>query len=129
MPVYLPNDTDLPKRMDNPEGLIVACYCAAWCDTCKLYQPRFAQLSQEHTLHTFVWIDIEDHPELLGDEDVENFPTILVERNGQALFFGTMLPHIQQLDRLLQTLALDSTAPPVKTTLPALKRALASNQA
>jgi thioredoxin 1 len=35
--------------------------------------------------------------------EVENFPTLLVVADGQARFFGTLLPHIDTLRRILQT--------------------------
>ena len=41
----------------------------------------------------FAWIDIEEHAELLGDEEVENFYTLLVQLGDRVLFYGPMLPH------------------------------------
>jgi thiol-disulfide isomerase/thioredoxin len=122
----LPHTVELQTRLAEPLNLLVACYCAAWCDTCTLYRDRFDALAKQHPEHAFVWIDIESHPELLGDEDVEDFPTLLIERDGQVLFFGTMLPHIQQLERLMVTLSEDPNAAPVDTQLPDVRRALAS---
>ena len=127
MPVvkaHLPDTAEIRERLSGPADLLVACYCAAWCDTCTLYRDRFDSLATQHPEHAFVWIDIEDHPELLGEEDVENFPTLAIERQGTVLFFGTMLPHIQQLERLLLTLATNPAAPGVQTTLPELGAAL-----
>ena len=102
MSVYLPSDPALPVRLAQQDPLLVICYCAAWCDTCKEYRPKLESLAQTQPDTVFVWVDIEDSPELLDDEDVENFPTILLERSGQTLFFGTVLPHIGQLERLIQ---------------------------
>lgn len=124
MTLYLPNDPELKTRLNDATGLLVACYCAAWCDTCKLYRDRFEALAQQYPGHTFIWIDIEDDPELLGDEDVENFPTILIEKNHRVLFFGVMLPHIQQLERLLQSVATDSNPVSVTTDLPDVRQML-----
>ena len=84
-----------------PDSLIVVCYCAAWCDTCKGYQPEFAQLAERHPEHVFVWVDIEENEALLDDHDVENFPTLLVQRQAQNVFFGPMMPQIGHLERLL----------------------------
>ncbi len=82
-------------------GLAVACYCAAWCDTCKQYRPDFEALSEKWPDAAFVWIDIEENPELLGDEDVENFPTLLIQGPQGNLFFGPLQPYISHLERLL----------------------------
>lgn len=98
--------TDLPalqRRLDAHSGLLVACYCAAWCDTCTQYRPPFEALAERLTDCTFIWIDIEESPELLGDEDVENFPTVLLQDGRGTLFFGTQLPHIGHLERLIQS--------------------------
>lgn len=51
----------------------------------------------------FVWVDIEDFADRIGDIDVENFPTLLIQRGESVLFFGTMLPDHGFLRRLLQT--------------------------
>lgn len=83
-------------------SMMVACLCADWCGTCKDYQDAFSSLRHEFPEVMFRWIDIEDDAELVDDVDVENFPTILVARAGQTLFFGTVLPHIDTLRRLIQ---------------------------
>ena len=91
-------------------GLLVACLCAEWCDTCCEYRSGFEALGHEFPQHRFVWIDIEDQGNLVIDIEIENFPTLLVARGNQLLFAGTMLPHIGHLRRLLLTL--DENAEP-----------------
>ncbi len=80
---------------------IVACLCAGWCDVCKQYRAGFEALAQEFPDAQFVWIDIEDQADLVGDLDVENFPTILMQRGDIVAFYGTMLPEPRQVARLL----------------------------
>jgi thioredoxin 1 len=95
--------------------MTVVCYCAAWCDTCTQYREQFDALAKRWPTHTFVWIDIEENSELLDDEDVENFPTILLQTRTGNIFFGPMLPYIGHLERLLvqyqQTPATIDTGP------------------
>ena len=88
-------------------SLLLACLCAAWCPTCVSYQQAFQALAAQHPEARLVWIDIEDHADALedGDEDIpdiENFPTLLLLRDGQPVFHGTVLPHAQVAERLLQ---------------------------
>ena len=60
----------------------------------------------------FTRIDIEDEAELLGNVDVENFPTLLILRGEQALFFGAITPHAQTLTRLVQGALAGELKPP-----------------
>jgi thioredoxin-like negative regulator of GroEL len=84
---------------------VVACLCAAWCGTCGSYRSAFEALAARHPDKTFVWIDIEDQAEVVGDLDVENFPTLLLQKGGTVAFFGTMLPDAALAERLVQAQA------------------------
>lgn len=81
---------------------VIACLCAGWCDVCKQYRAGFDALAAEYPDHQFVWIDIEDQSDLVGDLDVENFPTILMQRGDTVAFYGTMMPEPRQVARLLE---------------------------
>jgi thiol-disulfide isomerase/thioredoxin len=83
---------------------LVACLCAAWCDTCVAYRPGFLAMAERFPRAEFRWVDIEDDAEAAEDIDVENFPTILVRRGEETLFQGVLLPHHEHLERLLQKL-------------------------
>jgi thiol-disulfide isomerase/thioredoxin len=94
----------MPNANSPPtSSLLVACLCAQWCGTCRDYRPLFDQLQTEFGAANFVWIDIEDEADLVDPVEVDNFPTLLVVSDGQARFFGTLLPHIDALRRILQT--------------------------
>ena len=81
----------------------VFCLCAQWCGTCREYQPMFELLASQLPDVRFVWVDIEAHDDLLGDLDIENFPTLLIaDTQGQARFAGTVLPHAETLQRMCQ---------------------------
>ena len=84
---------------------IVACLCAAWCGTCASYRAAFEGLAARHPDKTFVWIDVEDQADVVGDLDVDNFPTLLLQRDDTVAFFGPMLPDALVADRLLQAQA------------------------
>lgn len=81
----------------------VACLCAAWCGTCREYRVEFDALARRMPDLHFAWVDIEDDPEIAGDIEVENFPTLVIQRDRDVLFCGPMQPHISQLERLIQT--------------------------
>jgi thioredoxin-like negative regulator of GroEL len=102
------------------DPLLVACLCAQWCRTCETYRHTLAtardalRLSHAAAAMRFVWVDIEDDSELVGDLDIEDFPTILLARGDDVVFFGPILPHAQTLDRLVRS-ALDTGLPPLST--------------
>ena len=81
---------------------IVACLCAGWCGTCTTYRAAFDLLAEHNPKHSFIWIDIEDQADVVGELDVENFPTLLIQRGETVAFFGTMLPDATLAQRLLQ---------------------------
>jgi thiol-disulfide isomerase/thioredoxin len=101
----LDNRDRLAAALDG-DGWVVACLCAAWCGTCSSYRAAFEALAARHPDKTFVWIDIEDQADVVGDLDVENFPTLLLQRRDKVAFFGTMLPDPHLADRLVQAQAL-----------------------
>lgn len=103
MPIYDPQHdlAALKARLANNDDLLVVCYCAQWCDTCGQYRRDFSALAERRPQDIFMWVDIEELPELLGDEDVENFPTVLLQTPTDTLFFGTQLPYISHLEKLL----------------------------
>nr|WP_315480106.1 thioredoxin family protein [uncultured Rhodoferax sp.] len=97
----------MPHASTPPEttstALLVACLCAQWCGTCTEYQPLFAQLQADFPGARFVWVDIEDEADLVDPVEVENFPTILIAQGEQPRFFGTVMPHLETLRRLIQS--------------------------
>jgi thioredoxin 1 len=111
----MPELIDAHAAAPSPPGAqpwVVACLCAQWCITCRDYRAAFEALARApHADAAFVWIDIEDDSDWMGDVEVENFPTLLIARGAEVRFFGTMLPHAQQLARLLANTR-ESHAPP-----------------
>ena len=87
---------------DQPEFL-VACLCAAWCGTCRDYREGFQALAERFPNTRFLWLDVEDDADILDDYDVENFPTLLIQRHDSVLFFGPMLPHHEILQRTVES--------------------------
>ena len=90
--------------MESNREFLVACLCAAWCDTCVAYRAGFVAMAGRFPRAEFRWVDVEDDAEAVEDIEVENFPTILIRRGGETLFQDVMLPYHEHLERLLQKL-------------------------
>ncbi|MDB5774774.1 MAG: thioredoxin [Herbaspirillum sp.] len=85
------------------DAWVVACLCAAWCGSCREYETAFRQLAERHPQHYFVWIDIEDQADVVGDFDIDDFPTLLIQRGPIVTFFGPMEPEIRLAERIFMT--------------------------
>lgn len=83
------------------ERWIVACLCAAWCGTCAGYRATFDEVAARHPDKLFIWIDIEDQADIVGELDIDNFPTLLIQHDDVVAFFGTVLPDPALAERLL----------------------------
>ncbi|MFM9901718.1 MAG: thioredoxin family protein [Polaromonas sp.] len=82
----------------------VVCLCADWCGVCRDYRSVFEQVAAQHPQLRFAWLDVEDQASLVGDLDIETFPTLLVASVHGARFMGTLTPHLHTLSRLLEAL-------------------------
>lgn len=108
--------------------LLVACLCAAWCDTCNDYRAVFDSLSaeQEAAADRWVWVDIEDDEAALGAIDVDDFPTLLIARGETPFFFGPVMPHAQTARQLVQRARRGELGTAADMRAPALARAIAA---
>jgi thioredoxin-like negative regulator of GroEL len=97
---------------DLSSRLLVAGLCAQWCGTCRAYRPLFDEQARALTGQAdFAWVDIEDHDEVMGQLDVDDFPTLMIARGDEVLFFGPVTPHAQTLARLVESAAQGGLAP------------------
>lgn len=110
------------------QPLLVACLCAAWCGSCREYRATFDALGRSFGGQVdFVWVDVEDEADALGDLDIEDFPTLLIAHGKTTLFLGPVTPQAGTAERLVRS-ALDHELEPAPTEhpgLPAQVRAVA----
>ena len=110
----------------DPARLVVVSLCADWCDTCKEFRDAFERIAAARPHVSFVWLDIEDDSAIVGDVDVENFPTLAVYRAGSVLHFGVSLPQEGTVARLVDAMIERTTtladAPDAVRDLPKLFR-------
>lgn len=84
--------------------------CAQWCGVCREYRSAFQELADRWPQMRFEWVDVEDEEDVLGDIDVETFPTLLIADGRVARFLGPVLPQAKVLERMLQGLQGDPGA-------------------
>jgi thiol-disulfide isomerase/thioredoxin len=94
-------------RFPSEAGIDVSAYtvfvlCAEWCGVCREFRAAVDDAAAKPGSHRYVWIDIEDEADRLGEIEVETFPTLAVLRGGMPVFFGPTLPSMQAVDKLLR---------------------------
>ncbi|MBW8843907.1 MAG: thioredoxin family protein [Burkholderiales bacterium] len=109
-----------------PMTVHVACLCAAWCRTCESYQQVFEAACAElpQTGLQVRWIDIEDEADLIGDLDIETFPTLLIADDEHVRFAGPLTPQPETLKRVLRAHLSDPRAAKVDDNYVELVRRL-----
>ena len=90
----------------------VACLCAGWCHLCDDYRAVWRSVAAEmapRAAHVrWHWIDIEDEAELVGEVDVETFPTLVIADGAGVRFAGPLTPQPDTLKRLLRATVFDA---------------------
>jgi thioredoxin 1 len=97
----------MPTLLSPPDAgaeWTVVSLCADWCDTCRAYQPSFADAAGRSAGARFVWLDVEDDADWVDALEIETFPTLLVIRSRRPLFFGPVLPQVEVVERTLAAL-------------------------
>jgi len=98
------SDSSAAQLLPKHDVTWVICLCADWCGLCRDYEAVFAQMAARYPAFRFAWLDIEDQSDLVGDMDVETFPTVLMADAQGTRFFGPLTPQANTLWRLLDSL-------------------------
>ena len=77
--------SELARRLELPHcELYVVVAAEAWCARCRDLRPEFeaiASLSATHEI--WLWLDLEDHAEFIGDFLPDSLPVLLEYRGNQ----------------------------------------------
>ncbi len=72
-----------------PEGedrIVLIDFWAAWCGPCKMFGPIFEAAAEKHTDVVFAKCNTEEQGELAGMFQIRSIPTLMVFRDGLAIF-------------------------------------------
>jgi thioredoxin 1 len=100
----------LPRDDSTDASVTVVALCAEWCGTCREFRPVFDALAAAMPAVRFLWVDIEDEPDIIGDMEIATFPTLGVLLGDVPLHFGPSEPLRGVVERLLRGL-LENPAP------------------
>ncbi|GGC13573.1 thioredoxin [Pseudoduganella buxea] len=82
--------------------LILAIGAEQWCARCRALRPAFdAIAAAAPDSETWLWLDIEDHTEFIGDYFPENLPVLLAYRGERVLLHRLIDDRAGPLDELL----------------------------
>ena len=93
------------------DTLLVACLCAQWCNICRDWRAEFEALARRFPEARFVWVDVEDDADRLGDYDPDNFPVLALQRGARLLYCATQAQHAPTWQRMIEAYA-TGAAPP-----------------
>ncbi|MFB9245432.1 thioredoxin [Massilia antarctica] len=90
----------LAQRLQAPESrLMIVVGAEAWCARCREVRPDVDALAaRAPDDETWLWLDMEDHGQFLGDYQPGNLPMMFVYR-GQRLVSATFLDNGATLER------------------------------
>jgi thioredoxin reductase (NADPH) len=91
----------LDRRLGDAGHVVAIALCAAWCTTCREFRAACEGVAQARPDASIVWIDVEDDEALVGDLDIETFPTLAVFEGERLRHFGATLPRVDLVLRLL----------------------------
>ncbi|MDQ1834140.1 thioredoxin family protein [Massilia scottii] len=73
-------------RLASPSSrLILVIGAESWCETCRVFRPVFDSVARQRadSNETWLWLDLEEHVEFLGDYIPDGLPLLVVYNEAQ----------------------------------------------
>ncbi|MEY0875010.1 thioredoxin family protein [Providencia manganoxydans] len=82
---------------------LVITFCASWCNNCESWKDTFTLLSEKFIDDCFVWIDIDEYPELVSEIDLDIIPVVLIQKKQDIHFLGPIRPGLEAIMNILNS--------------------------
>jgi len=84
------------------EGITLVDFWAEWCGPCRAFAPTFEKVSENNPDLVFGKVDTEAQQELAMEFQIRSIPTLMIVRDGVAVFSQPGMMREQQLESLIQ---------------------------
>ena len=68
----------------NSSSPVVLDFHATWCGPCKVLSPILEELNDEIEGVEFVKLDVDQHPQIAGQNQVMGVPTVVILKDGEV---------------------------------------------
>ena len=68
----------------NSSSPVVIDFHATWCGPCKVLSPILEELNDEIEGVEFVKLDVDQHPQIAGQNQVMGVPTVVILKDGEV---------------------------------------------
>ena len=68
----------------NSSSPVVIDFHATWCGPCKVLSPILEELNEEIEDVEFVKLDVDQHPQIAGQNQVMGVPTVVILKDGEV---------------------------------------------
>ena len=68
----------------NSQTPVVIDFHATWCGPCKVLSPILEELNDEIEGVEFVKLDVDQHPQIAGQNQVMGVPTVVILKDGEV---------------------------------------------
>jgi thioredoxin 1 len=84
------------------EGITLVDFWASWCGPCKMFAPVYERVSELNPDITFGKVDTEAEQMLAAEFNIRSIPTLMIVRDGVALYSEPGALPQQALESLIQ---------------------------
>jgi len=84
------------------EGITLVDFWAEWCGPCRAFAPTYEKVSENNPDLIFGKVDTEAQQELAMEFQIRSIPTLMIVRDGVAVFSQPGMMREQQLESLIK---------------------------